>query len=94
MLQEVSKTLTLNNKNTTIGVVGLFNKGKTFVVNRLTGTSLPSDCKVNTRGLSMIIPRTGFGKEYVWLDTAGTNSPVTCLSPHLRLFDSSYRFFQ
>jgi len=35
-----------------VAVVGLYDKGKTFVLNNLTQQQLPSGKKVNTKGLS------------------------------------------
>jgi len=36
----------------TVAVVGLYDKGKTFVLNNLTQSNLPSGKKVNTKGIS------------------------------------------
>jgi len=35
-----------------IAVVGLYDKGKTFVLNQITQSNLPSGKKVSTKGLS------------------------------------------
>ena len=36
-----------------VAVIGLFDKGKTFILNKLTNENLPSSKKVNTKGLSL-----------------------------------------
>ena len=58
-----------------IAVVGLYDKGKTFVLNQLTGAQLPSGKKCTTKGLSfkhVNVEKTNF----VLLDSAGSYSPV------------------
>lgn len=58
-----------------IAVVGLYDKGKTFVLNQITGGSLPSGKKCTTKGLSfkhVNVEQTNF----VLLDSAGSYSPV------------------
>jgi len=62
-------------KGSIVSVVGLYNKGKTLVVNRLSDSLLPSGTKVNTRGLSFLAPKCYEGS-LIFLDTAGTHSPV------------------
>jgi len=58
-----------------VSVVGLYNKGKTLVINNLSDALLPSGAKVTTRGLSFVCPLS-FAGSMVFLDTAGTHSPV------------------
>ena len=56
-------------------LVGMYDKGKTFVLNRLTGLNFKSGKKYTTRGISMkevIVDR----EKFFVLDTAGTNSPI------------------
>ncbi|GAB5367045.1 hypothetical protein AAMO2058_001196500 [Amorphochlora amoebiformis] len=58
-----------------VGVVGLYDKGKTFVLNQITQADLPSGKKVSTKGLSfknVEVEHTNF----VLLDSAGSYSPV------------------
>jgi len=58
-----------------IAVVGLYDKGKTFVLNQITGSNLPSGKKCTTKGLSfknINVESTNF----TLLDSAGSYSPV------------------
>eukprot|EP00667_Euglena_gracilis_P006638 EG_transcript_6696 len=67
-------------KGVIVTVLGDFNKGKTHVLNRLTGTKLPSGINIRTEGLSfkrMKLAR----KEVCLLDTAGGGSPVRSVTP-------------
>ena len=59
-----------------VSAIGLFNNGKTFLLNQLAKIYLPSDTSVHTRGLSFILPDPEVGSDFVLLDTAGTNSPM------------------
>ena len=56
-------------------LVGMYDKGKTFVLNRLTGLNFKSGKKHTTRGISMKEVTIDREKFFV-LDTAGTNSPI------------------
>ena len=56
-------------------LVGLYNKGKTFILNQLTGSLFGSGQSYTTEGISMkevIIDN----ERFFVLDTAGTNSPI------------------
>lgn len=59
-----------------VAVVGLYDKGKTFVLNNLSFSSLPSGKKVNTKGLSFKYVEVERGTKLILLDTAGSYSPV------------------
>ena len=59
-----------------VSVVGLYDKGKTFVLNNITNANLPSGKKVNTKGLSFKHVNVDSGTNLVLLDTAGSYSPV------------------
>lgn len=63
-------------RETVVSVIGFFNKGKTFVVNKIADLNLPSARQVHTRGLSFILPGDERRQNCIFLDTAGTNSPV------------------
>ena len=54
-----------------VAVVGLYDKGKTFVLNNLTRSNLPSGKKVNTKGLSFKHVDMEQGTKLILLDTAG-----------------------
>ena len=58
-----------------VAVLGLFDKGKTFVLNHLTDQALPSGKKVSTKGLSfkhVDVENTKF----ILLDSEGSYAPV------------------
>lgn len=59
-----------------VAVVGLYDKGKTFVLNNLSSSNLPSGKKVNTKGLSFKYVNIDEGTKLILLDTAGSYSPV------------------
>ena len=56
-------------------LVGLYNKGKTFILNQLTGSLFGSGQSYTTKGISMKEVTIDKDKFFV-LDTAGTNSPI------------------
>lgn len=60
----------------TVAVTGLYDKGKTFVLNSLTMSNLPSGKKVTTRGISFKHVNVDNGTKLILVDTAGTYSPV------------------
>jgi HSP20 family molecular chaperone IbpA len=65
----------VNWQGAVIAVVGLYDKGKTFCLNKITNSQLPSGKKVSTKGLSfkhVNVESTNF----VLLDSAGSYSPV------------------
>ena len=59
-----------------VGVLGLFNGGKTFLLNQLTGLELPSSKRVATRGISMRRAALGGCTDAMLLDTEGLFAPV------------------
>lgn len=59
-----------------IAVTGLYDKGKTFVLNNLTLSNLPSGKKVNTKGISFKHVNVDNGTNLILIDTAGSYSPV------------------
>jgi len=58
-----------------VAVLGLFDKGKTFVLNHLTGSQLPSGKKVSTKGLSFKHVDVE-GTKFIVLDSEGSYAPV------------------
>ena len=58
-----------------VAVLGLFDKGKTFVLNQLTESDLPSGKKVSTKGLSFKHVDVE-GTKFVVLDSEGSYAPV------------------
>lgn len=59
-----------------MAVVGLYDKGKTFVLNNLTQSELPSGKKVTTKGISFKHVNMDSGTNLILVDTAGSYSPV------------------
>ena len=60
-----------------VGVLGLYNTGKTFVLNKLTGLALPSSKRVATRGLSLrraTLERTS--TDVTLIDSEGSLAPA------------------
>ncbi len=50
--------------------------GKTFVLNNLTQSNLPSGKKINTKGISFKHVNVDSGTNLILIDTAGSYSPV------------------
>jgi len=75
---EKSLDIVMKNKweGAIVAVVGLYDKGKTFVLNNLSFSNLPSGKKVNTKGLSFKYVDVDRGTKLILLDTAGSYSPV------------------
>ena len=63
-----------------VAVLGLYDKGKTFVLNSLTESKLPSGKKVATKGLSFKHVEVDGGTSFVLLDSEGSYSPVKVLN--------------
>jgi GTPase Era involved in 16S rRNA processing len=59
-----------------VAVVGLYDKGKTFVLNNLTLSNLPSGKKFTTKGISFKHVNVDSGTNLILVDTAGSFSPV------------------
>merc|ERR1719399_960095 len=57
-----------------VAVVGLFDKGKTFLINKLFGKNLPSGKLFSTHGLSFVWVKE---RRMLILDSAGVQSPVS-----------------
>jgi hypothetical protein len=55
-----------------ITVLGNSNRGKTHILQKLSGTKIPAGYQIQTKGLSIKI----YDKEKLLLDTAGTNAPL------------------
>lgn len=69
-------------KEVVVSAIGLFNKGKSFILNKLGKFNLPTAKSIHTRGLSFLLPDIDKNNQYVFLDTAGTNSPVWGITAH------------
>ena len=55
-----------------IAVLGNSNRGKTHILQKISGTKLPTGYQIQTKGLSIKV----FERENLLLDTAGTNVPL------------------
>lgn len=64
---------------TFVSVLGLFNRGKTFLINKLAGRKLDSSRRISTKGISLLLPSKEASlsdRQVVYIDTAGTSSPL------------------
>lgn len=61
-----------------IGTVGNMNKGKTFILSKLSKINLPSGTSINTKGLSIKYPKLDeeSNKKFILLDSAGLETPI------------------
>ena len=59
-----------------VAVLGLYDKGKTFVLNNISNAKLPSGKKVATKGLSFKHVEVEGGTKFILLDSEGSYSPV------------------
>jgi hypothetical protein len=62
----------------TIGVIGNNNKGKSFLLSKISKFNLPTGTSINTEGLSVKYPDLkGYeGRQIIFLDSAGLEMPV------------------
>ena len=73
----------IKNKHLVIGVIGNRNKGKSFILQALSGEKLQTGTSISTVGLSI-----KFSKDkFVLLDCAGSESPL--LGEHINMLDIS-----
>lgn len=66
--------ITKNTRCRIVAIVGLFDKGKTFLINKLFGKKLPSGKLFSTHGLSFVWVEE---RRMLILDSAGVQSPVS-----------------
>ena len=61
-----------------IGVVGNMNKGKTFILSKLSKIILLSGTSINTKGISVKYPQleNNENRKYILLDSAGLETPI------------------
>ena len=61
-----------------IGVVGNVNKGKTYVLSKLSKIKLPSGTSISTKGISVKYPdlKDNSKRKYILLDSAGLETPI------------------
>ena len=65
-------------KNIILGVIGNSNKGKSFLLSKISKTFLPSGYSIRTEGLSIKYPdlKENENKRIILLDSAGSETPV------------------
>jgi len=63
-----------------VGVLGLYNKGKTYVMNRIAGTYVGEGSTIQTEGISFVKPCNERGQKLMLVDISGFNSPVEVVS--------------
>lgn len=75
---DIGKEMFCLDSKIAVSVVGLFNRGKTFLLNLITGMGLPAGKKFTTKGLSIAIPhdKTVAQSLYV-IDTEGSNASLS-----------------
>lgn len=77
-----------------VGVMGFYDKGKTWILNKLMDTSFPSSKRVATEGISFCMTIGPSNTKWLILDTAGFGSPVSCkqhpLTRHYRSHSLDY----
>jgi hypothetical protein len=68
----------VNSKVLKIGIIGNSNKGKSFILSKLSRINLPSGTSIRTEGLSIKYPDLGIYKNrrITLLDSAGLETPV------------------
>lgn len=59
-----------------VAFLGLYDKGKTFVMNSLINTNLPSEKKVKSHGLSLKTTNIENETQVLYIDTMGAYTPV------------------
>jgi len=62
-----------------IGIVGNINKGKSFILSKLSKISLPTGTSISTKGLSIKYPKLEGGysnRKFILLDSAGLETPI------------------
>lgn len=63
------------NSSLTVGMLGSYNRGKSFLLNQLCKTKYPSGRLLPTEGISITASR-DVCKNLIFIDTAGTDTPV------------------
>ena len=77
-----------------IGVIGNANKGKSFILSKLSKMNLPSGVNIKTEGLSIKYPDLKLykGRKIVLLDSAGLETPVLVSDVDQKNLDKNERF--
>ena len=62
-----------------IGIVGNINKGKSFILSKISKIKLPTGNSISTKGLSIKYPKLDDGyrnRKFILLDSAGLETPI------------------
>ncbi|EGC38563.1 hypothetical protein DICPUDRAFT_148758 [Dictyostelium purpureum] len=75
-----------------VSVLGLYNKGKTYVLSRIFDLKLESSFFSHTEGLSFITSKSSLSNVLIGLDTKGSNTPIKCTIEKMgdEIIDSQY----
>eukprot|EP01121_Diplochlamys_sp_Union-15-3_P014978 TRINITY_DN4859_c0_g1_i2.p1 TRINITY_DN4859_c0_g1~~TRINITY_DN4859_c0_g1_i2.p1 ORF type:complete len:608 (+),score=119.86 TRINITY_DN4859_c0_g1_i2:18-1841(+) len=77
LVNKISKEFfPVDNSRPRVCVVGLFDRGKTHLLNKLANMDLGSSRRISTKGLSVKVPKSGSVQNFILIDTAGTNVPM------------------
>ena len=68
-----------------VGVLGYYNRGKTWLLNKLLDSNFPSYQKIPTEGLSFALAKSPSHTSWLLLDTVGFGSPLPCKPPFSRI---------
>ncbi|KAN0047735.1 hypothetical protein ACTA71_002120 [Dictyostelium dimigraforme] len=84
-----------NKRKAIVCALGLYNKGKSYVLSRLFGLNLKSSYYHHTEGLSVISSRSTMSNVLIGLDTKGSQKPVkTPNAEKIRDSEATERFLQ
>ncbi len=74
-MTSTSTSIAAYNSSLTVGMLGSYNRGKSFLLNQLCKTQFPSGRLLPTEGISITASRDTV-KNLIFIDTAGTDTPV------------------
>ncbi|EGC39585.1 hypothetical protein DICPUDRAFT_147652 [Dictyostelium purpureum] len=84
-----------NNRRAVVSVLGLYNKGKSYVLSRILGLKLVSSFFEHTEGLSILLSRADITEVLIGLDTKGSQKPVKYYDEaKMKDFKATERFIQ
>ena len=67
------KEILKSSQKTIVSILGHSNKGKTYILNKLSNLNLECEFQIHTKGISIKIPK---DQNILILDTQGTNAPL------------------
>lgn len=90
--ESLNESLSESNKTIAISFMGVYNRGKTHIMNRLSGHACPAGLLVHTHGVNFMYSRRNESgtKRFVYIDTAGTQQPVSVASIQDRRASESF----